>query len=836
LDRLEDRTATSVAAISAADPNILADDTGGASYSSVSRDGRYVAFVSYASNQVDGVTDTNNDLDLFLFDRATGACRLVSYAPGSPTTAAGGVADTSPKISDDGRFVAYTSQAPARNGSTAPFNIYLYDRQTGSNVLVNHRSDSSTTPANGDSGGVVISGDGKYVGWAGSASDAVSGQTGPSAWNVFLYETDTGRNMLVSHANTSAVTGADANSPAYEAISGDGRFVAYVSAATNLVAGVTIPPRPSGGSDVFLFDRVTGANTLVSHSAASPTTRGNNGVQTPVVISADGNFIAFSSYASDVVSDQVDNASSPDLFLYDRVAGTSSLVSHIPSSPTTAGNGFYYSTNYDSHSISGDGRFLAFTSRATNLVSSSVPDTAGNDVFLYDRTTGIVSVVSHSAADAAITGNGESDSPLISADGRYVAFSSSATNLVAGQVDRNGSLDAFLYDRVTGSTVLVSHTADSPTTAASSSTPVSLSRDGAVATFSSSGRNLTPGLLVPGGDVFVYDRATGTNALVSRRAPSMPALTAGGEHPSVSADGRFVVFDSRAPNIVSGQVDVASADFTRITGSQFTSDVFLYDRQTGRYTLVSHSRDSALTAGDGNSQQPSISGDGRYVVYQSTATNLVPEGKKGPNGASNIYLFDRLTGTNTLVTHRVGMPTSPAGGLYFAPAAISYDGAFVAFVSQAASGILARGRSVPSVGFNILLYDRVHDAVALVSHAASSPFGSGNGDSYYPVMSADGRYIAFRSLASNLSAGVSDSNGTYDDFLYDRFTGMVRVISRSAVTAGRTGNDSTNAPSFSADGRYVAFSSYASDLVTGVTRLPGHSSDVYLYDVAAGAI
>src|SRR5207248_5662651 len=137
---------------------------------------------------------------------------------------------------------------------------------------------------------------------------------------------------------------------------------------------------------------------------------------------------AFVSLASDVVSGQIDAPDSPDLFLYDRVAGTSILVSHVPASLTTAANQFAYATNYDSYAISGDGRFLAFTSRATNLLSSPVPDTAGNDVFLYDRTTGAVSVVSHSAAGAAITGNGESDNPVISAGGRYVAFSSNATN------------------------------------------------------------------------------------------------------------------------------------------------------------------------------------------------------------------------------------------------------------------------------------------------------------------------------------------------------------------------------------------------------------------------
>jgi hypothetical protein len=834
LERLEDRTAPAVAAISAADPNMLSQSGGGA-LPAVSRDGRYVAFTSSA-NLVDGVTDTNGGNDLFLFDRSTGVMTLVSHATGSPTTAGSVVVYYAPAISDDGRFIAYTIQTPDVPNGPSLLNVYLYDRLTGTNTLVSHGAGSPTVPASGQSYYPVISGDGRYVAYPSTATDLVPGLTGSPGYDLFLYDAVTGGNTLITHASDSAVTKVGGWAPT---ISADGRYVVYSSAATNLVAGATVRHAPSDGGDVYVFDRMSGSNTLVSHSATSVTTTGNRGAQA-VALSADGNFIVFASYATDLVSGQVDDQFSADLFLYSRVTGAVSLVSHVSSSLTTTGSGF--SSGANPHAISSDGRFVTFTSGAMNLVAGLTRDAnAGSDVFLYDRTTGAVSLVSHSAGDATVTADRGSDYAVISADGRYIGFRSQATNVVSGQVDRNESRDMFLYDRLSGVTVLVSHVDGSPGTTVygiprdSDNGSLSLSGDGGVATFTSIAADLLPSAFTTGRNVYVYQRATGGNELVSRRAATLPNLMAGGVQPAVSADGRFVVFASNAPNLVPGQVEPGtrlSDEYGTIYPNPVTFDVFLYDRQTSRYTLVSHAAGSSVTAGNGDSLQPSISGDGRFVVYRTMATNLIVDGGKGSTGYNNVYLYDRITGTNVLVSHRPNRPTSAAGNLSpitgAASAVISNDGRYVAFMSNA-TGLVRGQTGFINGAFLVYLYDRVTDAITLVSHAATSGRISANASSDSPAISADGRFIAFRSGATNLVSGVTDSTGTHDDFVYDRLTGVIQLVSRSATSPGRTGNGFSSPPTISADGNWIMFASGATDLVAGIT--PAATSQLYLYNV-----
>jgi Tol biopolymer transport system component len=391
------------------------------------------------------------------------------------------------------------------------------------------------------------------------------------------------------------------------AISLDGRYVTFDSGLTNLVPGDT-----NGAYDVFVRDRQTGTTYLVSRDSAGVE---GNGYSDSPSISADGRYVAFQSSATNLVSGDTNGAY--DVFVRDRTAGTTTRISK--SSAGVEGNGYS-----DSPSISSDGRYVAFQSSATNLVSG---DTNGmDDIFVRDRQTGTTYLVSRDSS--GVEGDGHSDSPSISADGRYVAFYSGSTNLVTG--DTNGAWDIFVRDRQTGTTTRVSRSSAGVEGDGYSSNP-SISADGRYVTFESLATNLVSGDTNGKRDIFVRDRQTGTTTRVSKTSVGVE----GDGHslnPSISADGGYVTFDSGSTNLVSGDTNGAW-------------DIFVRDRQTGTTTLVS--RSSAGLEGDGSSFYPSISADGRYVKFESTATNLV---LGDTNGYNDIFVRDRQTGTTTSVT------------------------------------------------------------------------------------------------------------------------------------------------------------------------------------------
>jgi Tol biopolymer transport system component len=257
-------------------------------------------------------------------------------------------------------------------------------------------------------------------------------------------------------------------------------------------------------------------------------------------------------------------------------------------------------------SISADGRYVAFHSDASNLVPG---DTNGTwDIFVHDRLTGQTTRVS--VASDGTQGNNGSGDPSISADGRYVAFTSEASNLVPG--DTNGTWDIFVHDRVTGQTTRVSVASDG-SEGYGSSFSSSISADGRYVAFSSWASNLVPGDTNGWADVFVHDRVTGQTTRVSVASDGTE-----GNHvsllPSISADGRYVAFSSWASNLVPGDTNEVQ-------------DIFVHDRLTGQTSRVSVA--SGGTEGNGASEFPSISADGRYVAFYSAASNLVPGDTNG---------------------------------------------------------------------------------------------------------------------------------------------------------------------------------------------------------------
>ena len=389
--------------------------------SPVSADGRYVAFGSNAANLVPG--DTNGLLDVFVRDRQTGTTERVSVdSSGAEANGKSGLYGLS--ISGDGRFVAFVSEATnlSPGDMNGKLDVFVRDRQLGLTECASVDPNGAT--GNGDSGsyGFAISADGRYVAFASSASNLVAGDT--PALDVFVQDRQLGLTEIVS-VNT---TGGSANGQSYHpSISSDGHYVAFVSTASNLVQGDT-----NAHSDVFVRDRILGMIDLISVDSSGAQANGDNFVPS---ISADGRCVAFESDASNLVAGETNFL--PDIFLHDRQIGTTERIS--VDSSGVQGLGFNVSPR-----ISSDGRYVAFTSDASNLVPG---DTNGDyDIFVRDRQLGTTERMS--VDSSGMQANDFSGTPWISADGRFVTFYSLATNLVAG--DTNAESDIFVRDRLGG--------------------------------------------------------------------------------------------------------------------------------------------------------------------------------------------------------------------------------------------------------------------------------------------------------------------------------------------------------------------------------------------------
>ena len=794
----------------------------------ISADGRWIAFASPSGNLIAGQTapPISFSIQVFLYDRVSGMMTLVSGSGGSPTTA-GNNGSFGPQLTADGRYVTFVSWATdlvaGLTDSNGELDVYVYDRQADTTTLVSRSSGAVTVAGNGESFNPRISADGRYVGFVSRATDLVPGQTdGNSGDDIFLFDRVVGTTVLVSHASGSPTTAGNGSSGnAAPFLSADGRRVGFDSTATDLVPAQVDTP---GTQDAFLFDQASGSILLLSYANGSLATA-VGGLQ--AIVSGDGNWIAFSSAATNVVAGQVDSNGVNDIFLRDRAAGTTALVSHAAGAVTTAGDGF--SGHY---TMSDEGIWIGFHSLASNLVAGGTDGNAAEDVFLYERATGAISLASHAGASTTITANGRSINPQISGDGTRIGFLSLATDLAASPSDVNGDFDLFLAERATGGVAAVSLRAPGPpsVTAERPSIVESLSADGRYVVFKSDAGNLVPGQLQNGLNVFLHDRLSGLTTLVSRSAGS-PTFPATGWDPVLSLDGRWVAFLSSSTSLVQGQTDSngAGSDFLFCQGC----DVFLFDRISGATTLVSHRSGSPTQTGDGSSASVSLSNDGRYVAFMSFASDLIP-GPMGPKDL-NVFLFDRLTGSTVLVSRSSASPSAGGNGSSFG-SVVSDDGRSVAFTSTATN--LVPGQMDTPESLDVFLWDRETQGVTLVSRSSASPQAPGNNSSFDPVISADGRFVAFVSQASDLVTGQVDGGVSLDIFLWDRVSGATTLVSRVSGSPTVAGSGLASDPTMSADGRFVAFGSSAIDLVSGQIDVnhvaQGFPVDIFLWDRLAG--
>lgn len=392
----------------------------------------------------------------------------------------------------------------------------------------------------------------------------------------------------------------------------------------------------------------------------------------------------------------------------------------------TEGNNHAYNPAF-----SDDGRYVAFDSRSTSLVS---PDSSVADIFLRDTVSGTLTLISSSTADVA--GNNTSTNPAMSSNGRWVAFQSSATNLVSG--DTNAGYDIFLKDTQNGDLTRISTTTGGDEGNAASTNPV-VSSDGRWVAFQSNASDLVSGDTNSGADVFLKDTQLGTLTRIS----TTTAETEGDGTsfaPAMSPNGRYVSFDSTSTNLASGD-------------SNAVDDIFLKDIQTGTLSRVT----STFTGGFGNkdANDSRLSSDGRYVSFESAASNFV---SGDANGNWDVFVKDMQTG---ILTRESTSASGIEGNAGSYDGALSLDGRYLAFASDS-TNFVSKGALWAWIT-DIYIKDLTTGSIIRVSEG---PYGeAGSGDSVNPVWSPDGTLLAFESRAGNLT--YSDDNGRSDIFFTD---------------------------------------------------------------------
>ena len=388
-----------------------------------------------------------------------------------------------------------------------------------------------------------------------------------------------------------------------------------------------------------------------------------------------------------------------------------------------------------------------------------------------------------SLASNGVESNGYSSGVSIADDGRYIIFSSDATNLVPN--DTNNSTDIFIYDR-TNQTVELINIAPNNTEADAPVSIGSISGNSRYITFASNASNLVANDTNQQRDIFVYDRVEKTTERISVASEGTQANDLNLFN-AISDDGRYVAFESMASNLVAND-----------TNGQ--RDIFIRDRVEKTTERVNVASDG--TQANNHASLHSISDDGRYITYCSNASNLVAN---DTNKQSDVFVYDRVEKTTERIS--VASDGTQANG-YSHFGSISGDGRYVAFES-AANNLVANDTNNRT---DIFVYDRVEKTTERVNVAIDN--AGSNGDSYGASISDDGRYIAFLSEADNLV--VDDTNERADIFVYDRVEQTTKRF------------DGNSFPTISGNGEYVVFNSSLDNLVLDDTNQAG---DVFLIDL-----
>jgi Tol biopolymer transport system component len=719
VEQLEDRClpSSTLQAISVPPPGQPPSDTaaGVSILPSVSADGRYVAFESTALNLVPGQTGGAGP-NVFLLDRGTGALTLVSHLPGAPTTGTTlFFPDPSrPLLSRDGNYVVYVTGNDVIGqglpgslgfGSTGT-SVVLYDRPNDRNILVSHTNDSPTTPTFFDAQLDAISPNGRYIVFDTQDDNLVPNEGQGTGTNLYLYdrEATTQTTFLITHADgqNNVPVGYFNSTPSLRNVSvaDDGKVVYLASAfGGQLINGQT----GLALDNVYLYSPATQTNQLISVVSGGAANEATGECASPL-ISADGSTVVFVSYALNLVPNQNSGTGGNNVFRYRTDTNTLTLVSGAGGSASIGGNAPSGSIGFSTYAVAvnQDGRFIAFASQATNLVANQT-GAAGN-IFLYDAQSPSLTLLS-----------GVAGSPTVGAGG-------DATLLPAGT--QNTFIDL----------ITLSNTAQ----------VLSISDDGSRVAFVSQANNLAPGQNGPAGNDNLFLYAGGQTRLVTGVHGSTTATGTGQSgNPVLSGDGSVLVFHSLAADLGAGFFDANGV-----------ADVFAYDTAGPATAAVSRAAFQQLSPG--NNYSTSVSADGTYTVFTSTAENLVPN-QVTVNNNENVFLYQAPAGdgagTIKLVNHVPGLPaTTGDGGIPFTFGerplkpqlpVISADGSTVAFTTS--DDNLVPGEppgGAQTFSSNVYLYSVPSETVTLVNHV------DGNNALPYlfaqaPAVSADGLFVAY---------------------------------------------------------------------------------------------
>ncbi|MCS5715543.1 cell wall-binding repeat-containing protein [Herbiconiux sp. CPCC 205716] len=481
------------------------------------------------------------------------------------------------------------------------------------------------------------------TGWSGAAAGSATAGTAPLA-----------RVELVSRA---ADNSSPADSPAFSAAtSPDGRFVVFVSAASN-IASVTSPY-----SQVYLKDRANGTTRVVSSVGGNS----GNGHSSAPDVSDDGSIVSFRSFATNLTPTPT-GTTAAQLLIWSRSSGDISLASTADGRTPTA-------ANYDvgQAELAGDGRTVAFVTSATNLVST--PTNGNAQIYKRDLISATTQMVSITESPSPQGSPSNSFSPSISFDGRFIAFET-AGELTAAPTA--GLPQIYRRDTMVGDTDLVSVSRSGSSASNSISRSPSISADGRFVAFESAATDLTD-LARPGSfQIYLRDLQANLNRLVSKDNSGTTAATGTSSKASISPDGRQVSYISDARDLVPQGSDLA---FNR-------SQVYLFDRGRGTTIVVSSPREQAI--GDDNSYETSTA-NGGVVVFSSQSTNLLPEATM-PKGqvyvaSTNFATLTRMDGADRFGTSATISKLTFASGV---PVAYVVSG--VTF-PDALSGAAAAGR------------------------------------------------------------------------------------------------------------------------------------------------
>ncbi|MGV3774251.1 MAG: hypothetical protein ACO1QB_15220 [Verrucomicrobiales bacterium] len=702
----------------------------------VSGDGRYVLFMSSANNLTTNLHQ-RNILDLLMRDLQANKTTLISVdIDGSR----GGNGDSyTGQTSTNGQYVVFESKASnlATNDNNDEYDIFLRDLSAGTTELISRTADGDSAPFGANE--PMMSDDGKIIVFQSEDHAFANDIPASEGSNIFVRDMSSG---LLERASVDlnlplGVTNIFSRSAS---LSASGRYVAF---ETSYRKGA------EQHSDIFVRDLEEGTTHIISEdrSAIYKNRTGRTEIAQAFhpLVSHDGEHLFWK------IKGAV-NQTTALLMRSDILGGNASLIG--------------------TNDTTGDTLDLSI-----NLSGTLAVFPKGKDILLWDASTGLTNLINKTVDGSAISA-GIAGAPTISGDGKWITFLSNGTDLVTNVV--NGDFQWYLQDRETGLTTLLSRDANDEGITGNDIASLSMSDDGLVVVFDTAHSELIPNDFNMSIDTFVAPTTSREVALVTAVDTAVPNATGFGSSKAIglSADGRYLLFTS-------------SVDYLDANDYNGLSDVFLHDNLSGSTALVSVSLDG-IQPGDRNSHDPVMSDDGRYVAFASLASDLVTG---DTNNLEDIFLRDMQTGETTLISaNRDG---TSGGDQASSSPQISADGSVIIWESKARN---LSPEANTAMSTDIFMRDIRAGVTSLVSQRFSPPATAPNGDSFEAALSPDGKWVAFKSRATDLIEGGNLNRGF--TFVKNLATGQTRALFTQDA-------DPTNPLLFTSDSRKLIAAQFA---------------------------